>query len=54
MQARVSCTLASVEMRCAECGCLVDRRAVVERCGNPNCCCDDLPDKRLDFMAGPV
>jgi hypothetical protein len=34
-----------VEMRCAECGCLVDARRVVERCSDPDCCCKDLPDK---------
>ena len=32
-------------MRCAECGCMVDAGRVVERCGNPDCCCRDLPDK---------
>ena len=35
-------------MRCAECGCLVDAGRVVERCGNPACCCRDLPDKSAD------
>jgi len=34
-----------MEMRCAECGCLVDAGRVVARCGNPECCCRDLPDK---------
>ena len=35
-----------MEVRCAECGCLVDRGKVVERCANPECCCKDLPDKK--------
>jgi len=34
-----------MEMRCADCGCLVDRGEVVERCSNSECCCKDLPDK---------
>ena len=34
-----------MEMRCSECGCLVDAGQVVERCGDPECCCKDLPDK---------
>ena len=33
------------EMRCAECGCLVDAGLVIERCGDPDCCCKDVPDK---------
>jgi hypothetical protein len=32
-------------MRCAGCGCLVERGEVVERCDDPDCCCKDLPDK---------
>lgn len=32
-----------MEMRCAECGCLVDAEQVVERCADPECCCKDLP-----------
>jgi hypothetical protein len=36
----------NMEMRCASCGCLVDRGEVVERCGKPDCCCTNLPDKR--------
>ena len=39
-------TLVSVEIRGADCGCLVERGVVVERCENPDCCCRDLPDKR--------
>jgi hypothetical protein len=31
-----------MEMRCAGCGCLVDAGKVVERCGDPDCCCRDL------------
>jgi hypothetical protein len=34
-----------MEMRCAECGCLVDAGRVVKRCDDPDCCCRDLPDK---------
>lgn len=34
-----------MDMRCAECGCLVDAGQVVERCGRSDCCCRDLPDK---------
>ncbi len=34
-----------MEMRCAECGCLVDSGNVVERCHDPECCCKNLPDK---------
>lgn len=37
-----------MEMRCADCGCLVDRGEVVERCGEPDCCCTNLPDKQRD------
>jgi len=33
-----------VEIACADCGCIVDRGAVLVRCGDPNCCCRDLPD----------
>lgn len=32
-------------MRCAECGCDVDRGAVVDRCDDSSCCCADLPDR---------
>jgi hypothetical protein len=35
-----------MEMRFAECGCLVDRGEVIERCANQECCCNDLPDKK--------
>jgi hypothetical protein len=34
-----------MEIRCADCGCLVHRGEVIERCGDPDCCCKDLPDK---------
>ena len=34
-----------MEMRCAECGCLVDAGKVVERCDDPDCCCHNLPDR---------
>jgi hypothetical protein len=34
-----------MEIRCAECGCLVDAGEVVERCENSRCCCRELPDK---------
>ena len=37
-----------MEMRCADCGCLVDQGDVVERCGESDCCCTDLPDKQRD------
>lgn len=36
----------AMEMRCAECGCFVDRGEVVQRCGDPDCCCQHLPDKK--------
>jgi len=39
-----------VEVHCAECGCLVDAGRVVERCGDPDCCCRDLPDKSRDAV----
>jgi hypothetical protein len=29
---------------CADCGCVVDRGIVKERCADPHCCCEDLPD----------
>src|SRR5579872_4568100 len=32
-------------MKCAECGCEVKRGTVVGHCGNPECCCKDLPTK---------
>jgi hypothetical protein len=29
---------------CADCGCIVDRGVIVERCGSyPRCCCGALP-----------
>ena len=35
-----------MEMRCAQCGCLVDAGQVVERCGDLDCCCcRDDPEK---------
>ena len=34
-----------MEMRCADCGCLVDRKKVVERCSEPDCCCNNLSGK---------
>lgn len=41
-------TMPAMDMRCADCGCLVDRGGVVDRCGDPECCCKDLPDTRYD------
>jgi hypothetical protein len=38
----------SMEMHCADCGCLVDRGEVVERCSEADCCCANLPDKQRD------
>jgi len=32
-----------VEIRCAGCGCLVDRGVRVALCGDPECCCKELP-----------
>ena len=32
-----------MEMRCADCGCRVDRGERLEVCGDPRCCCHDLP-----------
>jgi hypothetical protein len=32
-----------MEIMCAECGCVVDRGTVVERCEDPDCCCAHLP-----------
>jgi hypothetical protein len=33
-----------MRVACAECGCLVDRGVIVERCdAHPSCCCGDLP-----------
>lgn len=32
-----------MEMHCADCGCRVDRGVRVEMCGDPACCCRDLP-----------
>jgi hypothetical protein len=32
-------------MLCAECGCLVDRGGVIDRCDDLSCCCADLPDR---------
>jgi hypothetical protein len=43
-----------MEMCCAECSCVVDRGEVTERCGNPECCCKDLPEKNMDEMAALV
>src|SRR6516225_5169475 len=40
-----------MEVRCAGCGCLVDAGEVVERCGDPECCCKDLPDKPSGSLA---
>lgn len=37
------CTIASVQIRCAECGCVVDAGARVRTCGDNACCCADLP-----------
>jgi hypothetical protein len=31
-----------MEIRCADCGCVVDRGEIVERCGEPDCCCANL------------
>jgi hypothetical protein len=39
-----------MELRCADCGCLVDRGVRVETCGNADCCCTDLP-RRSDLEA---
>jgi len=33
-----------VEIACADCGCLVDRGVVLVRCGDPECCCRELPE----------
>jgi hypothetical protein len=35
-----------MELRCADCWCLVDRGEVIERCSEPDCCCGNLPDKQ--------
>ncbi len=32
-----------MEIRCAECGCVVDRGVRVTPCGDPECCCKELP-----------
>ena len=33
-----------MEIRCADCGCVVDRGVILERCAShPGCCCGDLP-----------
>lgn len=44
--------MGAVEMRCADCGCLIDRGEVVERCADPDCCCKDLPDKHAEVDSG--
>lgn len=36
-------TLSTMEMSCAECGCVVDRGIRVAVCSDPGCCCRDLP-----------
>ena len=36
--------MSGVEIACADCGCVVDRGVVLVRCGDPDCCCRDLPD----------
>ena len=33
-----------MEIACADCGCIIERGIVLVRCGNPDCCCRDLPD----------
>ena len=33
----------AVKIRCAECGCVVDRGVRVTPCGDPECCCKELP-----------
>jgi|GEM_PF-2069494 hypothetical protein len=30
-------------IRCAECGCVVDRGVRITPCGDPECCCKELP-----------
>ena len=37
-----------MEMRCADCGCRVDRGVRVEMCGDPACCCRELPVRAAD------
>jgi len=32
----------------------VDRKAVRERCSNPECCCKDMPDKKLQKPLHPT
>jgi ubiquinone/menaquinone biosynthesis C-methylase UbiE len=33
-----------MRFECADCGCVVDRGVVAVRCGDPECCCQEMPD----------
>lgn len=38
-----------MEIECADCGCVVDRGVVLDRCDDARCCCRHLPEQ-----AGPA
>ena len=46
-----------MEIRCAGCGCVVDRGVRLAICGDPKCCCKELPvrggDKHQGRAQGP-
>jgi len=42
-----------MEIRCAGCGCVVDRGVRVVLCGDPKCCCKELPVSRSRTSGEP-
>ena len=40
--------MAVVEIKCADCGCVVDLGIVIVACGKPGCCCEHLPVRSSD------
>ena len=40
-------------MLCADCGCLVDRGIRTAVCGDPECCCAQLPVREADAVDRP-